>query len=62
MSLHLCTPSRRRCERCGRLELFDDEIETWRIATDDGNRRVGDPYCIHEWDINGKFAPFSGET
>jgi hypothetical protein len=25
-----------------------------QFATDD---RAGDPYCIHEWDINGTYKP-----
>jgi len=58
MDPELRSPSVRECERCGRKEEWDEDDETWRIATLEGDRRVGDPYCIHEWDINGKFAPF----
>ncbi|WP_340640817.1 HEWD family protein, partial [Halogeometricum borinquense] len=27
-----------------------------------GERQVGSPYCIHEWDINGTFAPFEDKN
>jgi hypothetical protein len=54
----LRTPEARICERCGRAERWDADAEGWRIRTEDGERLVGDPYCIHEWDINGTFSPF----
>ncbi len=49
-------PQRRECERCGRREIWSDEAETWQIA--EGRDAVGDPHCIHEWDINGTFLPY----
>lgn len=52
----LTQPNVRTCERCGRSERWDDDAESWRI--DDS---VGEPLCIHEWDINGSFDPF-GES
>lgn len=60
----LRTPTRRECRHCGRTERWDDEAETWAPATDDGERQVGRVHCVHEWDINGEFAPFGsdGET
>jgi len=58
MTAELRTPDRRECERCGRQEVWDDESDTWRVHAEDGDRRVADPFCIHEWDINGTFAPF----
>ncbi|MFB6308712.1 MAG: HEWD family protein [Haloarculaceae archaeon] len=52
----------RVCERCGRRDEWDEERDAWTIATDeDGERVVGDPYCLHEWDINGTYNPFTGE-
>lgn len=45
----LRTPDRRICERCGRLERYEDG--GWRIE------RRGEKYCIHEWDIDGTFVP-----
>lgn len=51
------TPRHRTCERCGRQERWDDEVESWRIAAESGERIVGDPYCIHEWDTTGTFNP-----
>lgn len=58
MAPALRRPSERECELCGRTETWDPEAATWRIATEDGERAVGEPYCVHEWDINGTFAPF----
>ena len=50
-------PTDRSCERCGRREYWDVDAESWRIV-DNGEPLVGNIYCIHEWDINGRFAPF----
>ncbi len=58
MEPQLRRPTRRECERCGRVERWDDTEATWKIATEDGEKQVGNPYCIHEWDINGRFVPF----
>jgi len=60
MAGDLRRPDTRECERCGRLESWDEDHQTWRIVTEEGERLVGEPYCIHEWDINGKFVPFEG--
>jgi hypothetical protein len=49
------TPDRRECVRCGRLERWDEELQTWQVADDE----VGDPYCIHTWDITGEFTPIA---
>jgi hypothetical protein len=46
-------PQKRRCLRCGRRDVWDDDAETWVAAEEDGERRVGRPHCLHEWDING---------
>jgi len=64
MSLTLVTPTDRTCERCGRTEIWDDDVGSWRLAVDDdGNpQAIGSPYCIHEWDINGRFVPFEDES
>jgi predicted ABC-type ATPase len=51
-------PTDRACERCGRREIWDTTAESWRIVVEDGERHAGNTYCIHEWDINGRFAPF----
>ncbi|WP_435349661.1 HEWD family protein [Haloarchaeobius sp. HRN-SO-5] len=45
-------PTARTCERCGRHERWDDDLDSWRVE------EVGEPLCIHEWDINGTFNPF----
>jgi hypothetical protein len=47
-------PAERECRRCGRRDVWDPDAANWQIATDD---RAGDPYCIHEWDINGTYKP-----
>jgi hypothetical protein len=51
-------PTDRSCERCGRQERWDASAESWRIVVDGERRLAGNVYCIHEWDINGRFAPF----
>ena len=58
----LRTPTDRTCELCGRREAWDTDAETWRVAVEDGERRAGNPFCIHEWDINGRFAPFGRDA
>jgi hypothetical protein len=56
--LNLRTPTARTCEVCGRSEVWNADEESWRVAVEDGERQIGSVYCIHEWDINGTFAPF----
>ncbi|GAB3411866.1 hypothetical protein GCM10027435_04030 [Haloparvum alkalitolerans] len=53
MHTTLRTPTERTCENCGRTETWSEDAETWLVADDPGN-----VYCVHEWDINGQFAPF----
>lgn len=50
-------PRERTCERCGREDVWDESQETWVIVESDGDRRVGSPHCLHEWDINGAYNP-----
>jgi len=57
MGTRLRTPEERTCERCGREEYWDESERAWRIGEADGERVVGDVYCIHEWDITGEFTP-----
>lgn len=57
MDQEIVPPTERICERCGRRDVWDDETEHWAIAMEDGERRVGDPNCIHEWDISGRHNP-----
>lgn len=52
-------PRERECERCGRRDVWDDETEHWTIAVEDGERRIGEPACVHEWDINGQYNPIA---
>lgn len=50
-------PRSRTCNRCGREETWDDERGSWQIVVEDGERKVGNPHCIHEWNITGSFTP-----
>lgn len=52
-------PTERTCERCGRQDVWDDDKETWVICTVDGEKRPGNPHCLHEWDINGAYSPLA---
>jgi hypothetical protein len=58
MGARLRKPTERSCERCGREEEWDDDVEAWRVRRVDGDLRLGSPHCLHEWDIDGTFAPF----
>ena len=53
-------PTERACTSCGRRDVWDEATENWVIAREDGERQVGNPYCIHEWDINGTYSPVAG--
>ncbi|WP_253738944.1 HEWD family protein [Halohasta salina] len=57
MSVTLRRPKGRTCERCGRVEQWNDQVDSWEI-TDDA---AGSVYCIHEWDINGQFVPYDSD-
>lgn len=50
MAGQLRTPDRRACERCGRVEQWDEETFRWRAT------ETGTVNCIHEWDIDGTFV------
>lgn len=55
----LVPPTERMCERCGRQDSWDDEAGTWTIDIEDGEKVAGNPYCLHEWDINGNYRPLT---
>ena len=56
----LVPPTERTCERCGRHDVWDDETDSWTIAADDADEKTaGNPFCLHEWDINGSYSPLS---
>ena len=58
MAERIRKPRSRTCELCGRQEQWDDDRGSWQISTDEGGeRQVGNPHCIHEWDITGAFTP-----
>jgi len=61
MGTEIVPPDRRRCQRCGRTDVWDDDAENWVIAVEDGERRVGNRHCIHEWDINGRYNPVADD-
>jgi hypothetical protein len=58
MPKQLTPPTERVCERCDRVDRWDEDVRTWRIAEVDGEKAVGNPHCLHEWDINGTYNPF----
>ncbi len=45
-------PHERTCERCGRTDVWQPERNNWVVDGD-----VGDPYCLHDWDITGSYNP-----
>jgi len=51
-------PTERTCERCGRRDRWDEGTGHWTIVVDDGEKRAGDPHCIHEWDVTAEYNPF----
>jgi hypothetical protein len=57
MATTIRKPRSRTCELCGRQEAWDDDRGSWHIVAEDGERKVGNPHCIHEWDITGAFTP-----
>ncbi|MXV63709.1 hypothetical protein GS429_16915 [Natronorubrum sp. JWXQ-INN-674] len=57
MSPQVRTPTARVCERCDRAEHWDTTLEAWQLVRKDGEKQVGNPHCLHEWDINGTFNP-----
>ena len=61
MDVEIVPPTRRTCERCGRVDVWDDGTDNWIIAEADGERQIGNRHCIHEWDINGRYNPIEGE-
>jgi hypothetical protein len=52
-------PEKRECERCGRRDFWDHDAQKWRIVEEDGEKLIGDPYCLHEWDITGTYNPLA---
>lgn len=57
--VRLNPPRRRECRRCGRCDTWDDDVGDWRIRVIDGEKRAGDPFCLHEWDITGTHKPIT---
>lgn len=49
-------PEKRTCTQCGREDIWDAEIGDWTIREVDGEKRAGDRFCMHEWDITGTHA------
>ncbi|MGM0592720.1 MAG: HEWD family protein [Halobacteriota archaeon] len=58
MSVQLRRPTERVCEQCERVETWDADRGAWQLGQENGEKLVGNPHCIHEWDINGTFNPF----
>jgi len=38
-------PTERTCERCGRRDVWDEDVSSWSIDSEDGEKLIGDPYC-----------------
>lgn len=55
-------PSRRACLDCGRVDVWDGDAGEWRIHEANGERKSGDPFCLHEWDITGTHRPVREAT
>ncbi len=55
----LIPPTRRACLDCGRQDVWDPKRGEWTICEVDGVRQVGEPFCLHEWDITGNHRPVS---
>ena len=60
VSVEIVPPDRRECQRCGRRDEWDEAAGKWVIAVEDGERRVGNKHCVHEWDIDGAYNPVEG--
>lgn len=54
-------PTERSCLRCGRIEIWDTDEETWVAVSVDGERQRGSEHCVHEWDITGNYNPIGSE-
>lgn len=62
MSARLRKPTVRKCELCGREERWDETVDAWQLASEDGKKLAGNPHCLHEWDINGTFNPLGEKS
>jgi hypothetical protein len=58
--VELTPPTERACERCGREDAWDDDAGHWAIVVEDDEKRAGDPFCLHEWDVTAEYNPFEG--
>jgi len=59
--VRLNPPDRRTCTRCGREDIWDEEVDDWTIREVDDEKRSGDRFCMHEWDITGTHTAIVGE-
>jgi hypothetical protein len=39
------------------MEVWSETEQTFVAGTVDGEKRRGEPHCLHEWDINGEYNP-----
>jgi hypothetical protein len=62
MNTQVRKPTVRVCEQCGRSEQWDSGVDAWQLVREDGTKQIGNPHCIHEWDITGTFNPISNGT
>jgi len=50
-------PKARSCERCGREEAWSEDRATWVAKDPDDPATVGNPHCVHVWDVTGAYNP-----
>lgn len=55
-------PEKRRCERCGRVELWDDGEGAWVARDGSGRTDRGNAHCVHIWDITGSYNPIGNAS
>jgi hypothetical protein len=41
------------------MDVWSEREQKWVVAESDGEPQHGQPHCLHEWDINGSYNPFS---
>ena len=51
--VRLCPPTDRECTLCGRKEEWNAEDINWEAEEGEGEKKIGETFCMHEWDITG---------
>jgi len=55
-------PTERRCERCGRVETWDEGTDAWVAVERDGDVLRGNSHCVHVWNITGSYNPIGNTS